>query len=94
MDTYPKVKAVKPLQDKKLLITFQNQVQKIYDCTILLKDRFFVPLTDEFLFSSVKADKGGYGISWNEEIDLSESELWIHGVAPDQGFRADGNSAR
>lgn len=28
----------------------------------------------------VKADKGGYGISWNDEIDLSCDELWEIGI--------------
>jgi len=32
----------------------------------------------------VKADKHGYGISWNDEIDLSESELWLNGEAAEQ----------
>jgi hypothetical protein len=25
-------------------------------------------------------DKHGYGIVWNDELDLSESELWINGL--------------
>ena len=31
------------------------------------------------LFSNVKVDNGGYGISWNEEIDISCNELWENG---------------
>ena len=31
------------------------------------------------LFEQVKVDKGGYGISWNGEIDLSCNELWENG---------------
>jgi len=27
----------------------------------------------------VKVDAGGYGISWNDDIDLSEYELWTNG---------------
>jgi hypothetical protein len=26
-------------------------------------------------------DKHGYGIAWNDELDLSESELWINGLS-------------
>ena len=84
MDTYPKVKSVKPLHKKKLLVTFKNNIQKIYDCTSILQESVFSPLKDEMLFRSVKADQGGYGISWNDEIDLSESELWVNGFAPEQ----------
>ena len=84
METFPKVKAVKPVQNKKLLVTFQNNIQKIYDCTALLNEKHFTPLMDDALFKTVRADHSGYGISWNDEIDLSESELWMHGTSPEQ----------
>lgn len=84
METFPKVKEVVPKSNKRLLITFQNGIQKIYDCSALLNDKHFYLLSDDTLFKSVKIDNDGYGISWNEEIDLSESELWIHGTPPEQ----------
>ena len=31
------------------------------------------------LFEQVKVDAGGYGISWNDEIDLSCDELYHNG---------------
>ena len=31
------------------------------------------------LFKQVKIDKGGYGISWNDNIDLSCNTLWNEG---------------
>lgn len=62
-------------------MTFVNGRCRIYDCTPLLREASFRPLDQEGLFSSVQADPGGYGVSWNEEIDLSEAELWEHGVA-------------
>lgn len=40
---------------------------------------FFLLKNDAF-FKTVKADVGGYGISWNDDIDLSEYELWTNGV--------------
>ncbi len=83
MNNHPKVKTVKPLPDKRLLVTFQNSAQKIYNCTILLEDINFAPLRDDIIFNSVRTDQGGYGISWNNEIDLSESELWINGSSPE-----------
>ena len=33
----------------------------------------------ECLFEQVKVDIGGYGISWNDKIDLSCDELWTNG---------------
>ena len=32
------------------------------------------------LFQSVKVDMGGYGISWNDELDLDAKSIWDHGI--------------
>ena len=80
MMSYPKIKDVVPLPDKCLQVTFVNNISKIYDCKPLLKEKEFSSLEDDVLFNAVKSDQGGYGVSWNEEIDLSESELWINGL--------------
>lgn len=80
MYPYPKIKAVRPLRDKRLLVAFDNDVQRIYDCTPLLVERSFLPLNSDTLFRAVKVDPGGYGISWNDDVDLSEAELWLNGV--------------
>src|SRR5208283_4746519 len=77
--TYPKVCAVKPLAGKRLLVTFATSERKVYDCTPLLKEEVFRPLQDEELFRRARADKHGYGVVWNDEIDLAESELWLNG---------------
>ncbi len=79
MDTYPKIEAVEPLPDKRLQVTFVHDIVKIYDCKPLLKDDDFASLEDDVLFSAVKTDQGGYGVSWSDDIDLSESELWLNG---------------
>lgn len=76
----PKISQVRPLDGKRLLVTFNNAVRKIYDCTPLLKlERFGLLQTDAF-FPTIQVDAGGYGISWNDEIDLSEYELWENGI--------------
>lgn len=80
MKKYHKIKTVKAMADKRLLVTFNNGVIKIYDCSQLLEDENFRPLLNDNLFRAVKADKHGYGISWNDELDLSESELWLNGA--------------
>jgi hypothetical protein len=63
-----------------LLVTFTDGVKKIYDCSPLLKEDTFKPLINDALFRSVKADEHGYGVIWSDEIDLSESELWLHDI--------------
>lgn len=81
MATYPKITNVMPDEKNHLIVTFSNGVRKRYDCTPLLDSPVFAPLRNEWLFKAVQVDSGGYGISWNEEIDLSESELWEKGHA-------------
>ena len=83
MKTYPKILDVESKNSKRLLVTFNNGIKKIYDCKPLLDDEVFKPLIDDVLFHSVKADKNGYGVIWNDELDLSESELWINGLPAD-----------
>jgi hypothetical protein len=89
MESYPKIKQVEPIAGKKLLVTFSNNTKKVYDCTSLLKEEAFKPLLDNALFQSVKADKYGYGVIWSDEIDLSESEIWINGLPAEQNDGAE-----
>jgi hypothetical protein len=79
MDT-PRVESVKPLEDRRLLVKFVNGVEKIYDCNQLLHLEMFQFLKNEAFFKSVKVDAGGYGVSWNDNVDLSEYELWVNGT--------------
>ena len=77
----PKILSVQPLEDKKLLVKFVNGVEKIYDCRPLMeKFEPFKVLENEVFFKQVKADDGGYGISWDDKVDLSEYELWTNAV--------------
>jgi hypothetical protein len=77
----PRIMSVQPLPERQLLVTFVNGVQKLYDCRLLLDlDRFQLLKYDAF-FKAVTVDPGGYGISWNDAMDVSEYELWQRGVA-------------
>jgi hypothetical protein len=78
---FHKVKSVKSLENYILEIVFQNNIIKYYDVSNLFeKWNVFKNLeTVNGLFNQVKVDKGGYGISWNEDIDLSCDELWNNG---------------
>jgi hypothetical protein len=76
---FPKIKSVNVISSYTLEIVFDNNVKKIYDCTTLLEDENFKPLLDKSLFKNVQVDNFGYGILWNNQIDLSESELWLNG---------------
>lgn len=84
---FHKVKEVYPLPGMKLSILFSDGTTKTYDASPL-PDRLdaFKPLVNENLFSNVKVDTGGYGVCWNDEIDLSSDELWEHGVTQSTPF--------
>jgi len=76
----PKILSVQALENKKLLVKFVNGIEKIYDCNPLLSMDMFEVLKNDAFFKSVKVDSGCYGISWNDDTDLSEYELWTNGV--------------
>lgn len=76
---YPKILSVNPLPDYELEVRFENGIVKIYDCKQLFDQEVFIPLKNEYLFKNVKVDNGGYGIIWNDDLDLAESELWVNG---------------
>ena len=78
---FHKIKEVKPLKKYTLQVTFQDNTIKRYDVSQLFEKwkAFQILQTIEGLFDQVKIDKGGYGISWNDEIDLSCNELWENG---------------
>ncbi|MBE6471993.1 MAG: DUF2442 domain-containing protein [Coriobacteriaceae bacterium] len=77
---FHKVKGVAALPEHKLSVEFAEGVTKIYDAAPLM-ERIPVlkELEDEALFGSVQVDAGGYGIVWNDDIDLSCDELWDNG---------------
>lgn len=76
-----KVSKVIPLDNLRLLVFFENGVIKIFDVSALIKDYpEFEILREPAIFQSVHVEAGGYGISWNEELDCSEGELWDNGI--------------
>lgn len=78
---FHKVKDVSALADLKLSVQFTNGTTKIYDVSPLMQ-RFsaFRILEDETLFRDIKVEQGGYGIVWNDDLDLSCDELWENGA--------------
>ena len=77
---FHKVNSVSPLNNYELSIHFWDGTTKIYD----VKPRFdkqpvFRVLRKDNKFNKVHVDEGGYGISWDDNIDLSCDELWYGG---------------
>ena len=78
---FHKVKAVCALPDYRLSVQFAEGLTKIYDVKPLFaKWKSFLSLKNApELFSGVEVDAGGYGIVWNDELDLSCDELFENG---------------
>ncbi|MBQ6207100.1 MAG: DUF2442 domain-containing protein [Oscillospiraceae bacterium] len=78
---FHKVASVEQWDGCSLNVLFLDETRKEYDIRCLF-DRYpmFRQLAeDEALFRQVKVDQGGYGVSWNDELDLSCDELYDHG---------------
>lgn len=77
---FHKIKNVSPLDNYKLCVQFSEGVTKIYDINPLFdKWDIFNKLKNNNLFLNVQVDIGGYGIIWNDDIDLSCDELYENG---------------
>ena len=78
---FHKVKSVFALPNYCLSVQFCEGVTKIYNVKPLLKKypQFSILKASPELFANVKVDTGGYGIIWNDDIDLSCDELFEHG---------------
>ena len=85
---FHKIKNVSSLPEYKLSVQFSEGVTKIYDVKPLFdKMPVFAGLKDNLQeFFNVSVDVGGYGIVWNDDLDLSCDELWENGVQVDTPF--------
>jgi len=79
---FNKVATVTSLDNYILLVVFENGTSKKYDIKPLFNkwDTFKSLTNQQGLYELVKVDVGGFGISWNDDIDLSCNELWNNGV--------------
>ena len=84
---FHKIKNVSPLPEYHLSVQFTEGYTKIYDVKPLFEQiSVFKELQDINLFSDVTVDVGGYGIVWNDDLDLSCDELWENGVVAETPF--------
>mgnify|MGYP004535916501 CR=1 FL=1 len=73
---------VKPMDNTILLVRFQNGIEKTYDVKNMFKmfPQMQILEKDMALFNSVVVDTGGYGLSWNDELDIEAEEIWENGT--------------
>lgn len=74
-----KVCGVRPLEDYRLWVRFNNGEAKVFDFKPLLSMPAFAPLSNKSLFDTVYID---YGITvWNDgDIDIAPETLYKDGV--------------
>jgi len=77
---YPPVKSAKAVSEHIIRVEFSNNEHRKYDITPLLEKTMFQPLKNPVFFKNFRVDAGGYGLVWNQDIDISEYELWTHGI--------------
>lgn len=76
-----KIKKIQVLDNLRLQVLFNNGVSKIYDVKKAMN--YYEPFkefeTNPYLFQQASIDCGGCAVSWNDEIDVTEWELWEMG---------------
>ena len=78
---FHKITAAAPLPDLRLLAHFSDGQAREYDLAPLLDrlDAFRALKDTPGLFEQVQVDAGGFGVSWNDDLDLSSDEIFDHG---------------
>ena len=84
---FHKIKSVLPQKDHTLIVHFSEGVTKKYDVKQLF-DKYdnFKQLLDKTLFYECRVDVGGYGVIWNDILDLSCDELFHNGLKLETPF--------
>lgn len=78
---FHKVKSVTPMPDYVLLAHFTDGSDRLYDMKRLFAEYpvFRTFETIPGLFQTARADVGGFGIIWNEDIDIDAEEVYRNG---------------
>jgi hypothetical protein len=80
----PKAIQVKPLENHRLLLTFNNGEKKIYDVTPLLRGDWFGQLSDPVIFSSVHI--AGLSVEWEDGQDICPDDLYVNSIPVEGGI--------
>lgn len=75
---YLAIKDVKPQENYKLLLTFENQEVRVFDVSEYLNIGKFSELKDKSMFNSVKVSFDS--IEWSNHLDLDPELLYKKSV--------------
>lgn len=76
-----RIVSAKAIDDRTLMVKFTNLEFKKYDISKLLDNPMFATLSNPVFFRNFTVEPGGYALVWNDEIDISEYELWQNGIS-------------
>ena len=76
------IKEVSTLSDYVLLVGFEDGAYRKFDLKKLMNENsnFEILKQTKGLYESAKVDKGGYGIIWNDELDISGEGIYEKGI--------------
>ena len=82
------LRSISTTKDLHLIAQFDDGTIKSYDVEKLSERNkvFKVFESKSDLFAKAKVDAGGYGVVWNEALDLSSDEIWANGETIDNSF--------
>lgn len=72
----PTILNVLPKEQLILSVEFSDGIIRLYDCNnIVNRNEYYHKLNDINFFKNVHVDTGGHGISWDDNVDVSEYEI-------------------
>lgn len=78
-------------EDFSLEVEFMSGEVKRYNMDYMLAQfpQFQTLKDDKKLFESVRVDAGGYGVSWNDDLDVDAQTLWEDGILIEMSKKAE-----
>lgn len=81
----PRIVWAKAWSCQTLVIKFNNNEFRKYDISKLLENPMFAKFHNPAFFKNFKIEEGGHGLVWDEDVDISEYELWQNGLSVADG---------
>ncbi|MCT7953094.1 DUF2442 domain-containing protein [Ancylothrix sp. C2] len=78
---YPHIVAAKAIDNQTLLVKFTDDEFRQYNISKFLENPMFAKLHNPAFFKNFKIEEGGYGLVWDDDVDISEYELWQNGIS-------------
>lgn len=74
MEELHQVISAEPLEGMRVLVSFENGVRGVFDCTYLTNDPYWAKLKSPAFFRQVRAECGT--LCWPQDIDVAPESVW------------------